>query len=110
MWNRVVLPIILASVAASVLILCAILDHRTAAAEREPVRIVIHPKHKVIHAFVVQRLNNVLFTNDTIFRLDNSNCTYDQVPQNAVVTFLRFSDDGQHVVEVHFRKPPRTRP
>ncbi len=67
-----------------------------------------HKQHKVIHARVVKHFDTIVFTPQTVFSLNGTNCDYETVPQSAVPILVRLAPDGT-VLEVQFRKVGRER-
>lgn len=42
-------------------------------------------------------------TKDSIVTLDGLTCSYDDVPDNAVIVLIELSEDARMIVQIHFR-------
>lgn len=55
-------------------------------------------------------VSQTVLTPKTVFLLDNTACTYDQVPADSRVQLIEFAEDGQTITRIVFRKVGRVRP
>lgn len=43
-------------------------------------------------------------TEDSLITLDGRSCRYDQIPANAIITFIELANDELTILQIHFRR------